>query len=589
MRQLTDDAQVVTDDYSFDGWGKLTSSTGSTANSQLYKGEYLAYRKDPDAGPELQYSTHHRNYNPQTGVFTAADPAKDDLNLYRYVKNNPVNEVDPSGLQEEKNSIQVEQGTRLQQNQQSTSAASPRQAERLLAELELDTIFLHSQINIRHHELILESLRLKLASHIRQYGRPHQGRVPTGWKPPESTLRYLEIQQAIETEVFSQAVSHKQARRETAAAVKAYVDSVAAESQERKELKGSETRQFQNWKAQFHSQMLKKYSIGESEDEAWRNEKIQQWTQNLALELIGIGIFRIAANSARATTAVRRAEDTLEAAKRVEAAAGHVDEVALSGAADAEKVADAVPSTLDNVDEAAGTLKNADAPATSSGTPPSGTSSPPPEPTVSISTASPEPPSSAPASSSAPNEILDSPSTNSSTTKLDDGNVAAPSNSARAATKPAVPETGPTPKDGDIFRLADIASRTQKTLRSVKGRILQLADDSRIGVRGSVARGMGLARDANGNVTGFKRFNPDEFDIDAFVVSDKLASKVRKFGEFRSGRSNTELQKISDEIHEELKSMFPGLKGDKKFNFRVFTEKEWAEKFGPQAPFFFID
>ena len=50
MRQLTDDAQVVTDEYSFDGWGKLTSSTGSTANSQLYKGEYLAYRKDPDAG-----------------------------------------------------------------------------------------------------------------------------------------------------------------------------------------------------------------------------------------------------------------------------------------------------------------------------------------------------------------------------------------------------------------------------------------------------------------------------------------------------------------------------------------------------------
>jgi YD repeat-containing protein len=66
VRQLTDDAQVVTDEYSFDGWGKLTSSTGSTANSQLYKGEYLAYRKDPDAGPELQYSTHHRNYNPKT-------------------------------------------------------------------------------------------------------------------------------------------------------------------------------------------------------------------------------------------------------------------------------------------------------------------------------------------------------------------------------------------------------------------------------------------------------------------------------------------------------------------------------------------
>ena len=77
VRQLTDATQVVTDAYAFDAWGEQRSSTGTTANSQRYKGQFLAYRKDPDAGPEVQYALHHRNYNPRTGGFTSADPAKD--------------------------------------------------------------------------------------------------------------------------------------------------------------------------------------------------------------------------------------------------------------------------------------------------------------------------------------------------------------------------------------------------------------------------------------------------------------------------------------------------------------------------------
>jgi RHS repeat-associated protein len=90
----------VTDDYSFDGWGKLTSSTGSTANSQLYKGQLLSYRNDPHAGPDTQSSMHFRNQSATTFRFTSEDPAEDDLNLYRPVGNNPVNSEDPSGLEE---------------------------------------------------------------------------------------------------------------------------------------------------------------------------------------------------------------------------------------------------------------------------------------------------------------------------------------------------------------------------------------------------------------------------------------------------------------------------------------------------------
>lgn len=98
VRQLTDDAGFFTDQYSFDAFGNTRTSTGTTANSQLYKGQNLAYYKDPNIGPDEQYTLHYRNYNPKTGVFSSSDPAEDDLNLYRYVRNNPVNGDDPSGL-----------------------------------------------------------------------------------------------------------------------------------------------------------------------------------------------------------------------------------------------------------------------------------------------------------------------------------------------------------------------------------------------------------------------------------------------------------------------------------------------------------
>ena len=100
MRALTDAAGTVTDESSYDAWGEPRSTSGATPNAHGYKGEFLAYRGDPDAGPETVYSLHRRDYVAGQGRFKSEDPEKADSNDYRYVHNDPVNRVDPSGLQE---------------------------------------------------------------------------------------------------------------------------------------------------------------------------------------------------------------------------------------------------------------------------------------------------------------------------------------------------------------------------------------------------------------------------------------------------------------------------------------------------------
>ncbi|HVP05850.1 MAG TPA: RHS repeat-associated core domain-containing protein [Dehalococcoidia bacterium] len=87
---LTDGSGDVTDTYSYDVFGAVRASTGSTPNNWLFTGE------QHDADSDLYY-LRARYYDPETGRFLSADPANAGL-TYAYAANNPVNLRDPSGL-----------------------------------------------------------------------------------------------------------------------------------------------------------------------------------------------------------------------------------------------------------------------------------------------------------------------------------------------------------------------------------------------------------------------------------------------------------------------------------------------------------
>jgi RHS repeat-associated protein len=95
VRLLTNNSGAITDRYTYDAFGNLQSSSGSTINPYLYTGQQF------DSLTGL-YSLRARSYDPTNGRFLSRDTAEPtmipgDLNRYSYVDNNPVNFTDPSG------------------------------------------------------------------------------------------------------------------------------------------------------------------------------------------------------------------------------------------------------------------------------------------------------------------------------------------------------------------------------------------------------------------------------------------------------------------------------------------------------------
>ena len=101
--------------YEYDAYGNSVSTSGSTPNNYLYRGEQF----DPDLG---LYYLRARYYNPLTGRFMSRDPEDSkpidpaqyqpfqsnrmptdpkDLHKYLYAGGDPVNRFDPRGKEED--------------------------------------------------------------------------------------------------------------------------------------------------------------------------------------------------------------------------------------------------------------------------------------------------------------------------------------------------------------------------------------------------------------------------------------------------------------------------------------------------------
>lgn len=94
--QIVDKNGNVVNNYAYDEWGNILNQSEGVSNSFKYAGEVF----DPETG---LYYLKSRYYDPSTGRFINKDTYEGDitnplsLNLYTYVHNNPLSNVDPTG------------------------------------------------------------------------------------------------------------------------------------------------------------------------------------------------------------------------------------------------------------------------------------------------------------------------------------------------------------------------------------------------------------------------------------------------------------------------------------------------------------
>jgi len=157
-------------------------------------------------------------------------------------------------------------------------------------------------------------------------------------------------------------------------------------------------------------------------------------------------------------------------------------------------------------------------------------------------------------------------------------------------------ETAKIPYDRLLKTRKDIINSLSETVQSHLKSIKQFDSEAQVGIRGSLVRG------TKGPHKGNVPFNPDDFDVDAFIVSDKLAEQFPRGVPFRSGNTIDEIANIQQSIDKALRQnkLFSGLRKttttrsgkvvSDSFTFRIFTQKEIQKLQAKQdSQLFFID
>jgi RHS repeat-associated protein len=97
VRNVLDNTGAVIDTMTYDAYGNVRSES-NPANGGVYK--FVGYRFDAETGL-FRPDTSARYYDPASGRWKTTDPitfGAGDANPWRYVGNDPMNAVDPSGL-----------------------------------------------------------------------------------------------------------------------------------------------------------------------------------------------------------------------------------------------------------------------------------------------------------------------------------------------------------------------------------------------------------------------------------------------------------------------------------------------------------